>query len=223
MPNWEDYFDREAGVMDWEGFYAAGGTDEMIPQNVRDSFGGEHGGAYPTQGGINAGGSTGGIDGGGTGSYEDFLKWTEGRLQPWYEETTPVRDTFRRWLDLGGVEAGREGQIARHAEGAALRAGEGAAGMGMQTLPAVLANRRENMGMAGGVLSGLSSQLAGLLRGQMGSGASAFGSIYGRNPYGGQWRSDTPGEQSEYGTGTTVGAPTPGSNWVPPEYEWGSS
>lgn len=203
MVNWQDYFDRDAGVMDWEGFYADGGKIEDIPQNIRDSFGVD-GGAYNNDINVQSGGGGGTGGSGGGGDYKSFVDWLEGRIEPWVEETAPIRETFRRWLDLGGVEAGKEGAIARSAEGAAQRAGEGAAGMGMQNsgmnqamqgsiwgqaMPAVLQNRTQNMTQAGGILSGLSEQLASLLRGQMGPGASAFHSIYGRAPFSGIWQS----------------------------------
>lgn len=198
---WEELF-RNANITDpeqmerWTGRYP-GGPDSMSDEEFQRNFpainrtGQKIGPGRDPSTGVNPMGG-GGLEG----SYEDFISWTEGRIEPWMEETAPIRDTFRRWLDLGGVEAGAEGAIARGAEGAAQRAGEGAAGMGMQnsgmnqamqgsiwgqTMPAILQNRSQNMATAGGVLSGLSSQLAGLLGGQMGAGSSAFGSVYGRS------------------------------------------
>lgn len=74
--NWEDYFDRDQGIMDWEGFTRAGGSMDMVPQNIRDSFGqggGAYGGGYNVQTGT-GGGLMGGPGGGEMLSPADWQK-----------------------------------------------------------------------------------------------------------------------------------------------------
>lgn len=193
--DWKGYFDRELGVFDYDRWYADGGTEADLPDTIRDN----EDNPQRNRGNINVSGD---IDGGSGGGITDFREFLDAQLEPWVDETDPIREHFREWLKLEGVAPGKEGEIASFAQAASTRAADAAGSSGMffsgihegeqqgiwqATMRDALESRRARTETAGGILSGLSGQLADLL----GRGISEGGEIYGpgnqRAPFQGMW------------------------------------
>lgn len=193
--DWKDYFNRDLGVFDYDRFYADGGTETDLPDTIRDN----EDNPKRNRGNISVSGDIDGDETGGLTGYGDFL---EGLIEPWEEETDPIRETFREWLQLEGVSPGDEGAIATFAQDASTRAADAAGGTGMffsgqhageqqgiwqGTMRDVLQERRKRTETAGGILSGLSGQLADMLGRGITGGASITSAESGQAPFGGQW------------------------------------
>ncbi len=233
---WQEFFENanitDPGVMSRMQSQYPNGPGDMPPGEFERQFpgldpgGGKVGPDIPGQPSEIPGQTT---SGGGESGFEDpggagwFLDWLGSESEKWLEYSSGLKEQLE--AHASGVDVATESALARQAEVSEQRAlaglSENNAYFGGMRAPIVgaiqqgaaqgLAESRSRVQATGekGLLA-LSDTYAGLLGRGYGSGASVYGSIYGQPPYGGQWRSDTPGEQAEYGTGTTTGQPVPG-------------
>jgi hypothetical protein len=220
------YWNRELGVFDYEAWFRDGGTNEDLPETLRQN----EDNPQREGPGIIPGRTTSGDVGGGTGDFGGpggagwFLDWLGAESEKWLKYTSGLKESLEGYAT--GIDVATESMIAKQAEATEQRAlgGMGEAGNlygGMR--PGVVAaiqsgagqqvaesrSRTKARGEQG--LLALSSTYADLLGRGYGAGGGVYGAIYGRNaPYSGMWQSGMP-------WGTQTGAPIPGQPQEPPE------